>query len=162
MHFIPLLFGYVFLSFLFTLILMLSSPKSDDWIGLNKEQDNTIVDKFFNRLDYSLNTFTFLSQSIRPRSMPSRIISVIMRITSLSYIAVLFLTLVWRGTTVHVDNPSPPTTTTIPFSELNKPHIRYLFQQKAQNLQTGSQIDPSFKPIPSNPQELLQKMSHTV
>ena len=64
--------------FSFTLMYTIFSPKYTDWKGINKKNDKTFCQKFFNRLYYSLAVSSTVGHGdIVPISKEGRIVSML-------------------------------------------------------------------------------------
>ena len=68
----------IFVIFLFTLMYTIFSPKYTDWKGIDKKDDKTFCQKFFNRLYYSLAVSSTVGHGdIVPISKKGKIISML-------------------------------------------------------------------------------------
>ena len=76
---------------LFALLYTIFVPDYHDWIGINKEEDVTLGDKFFNRLYFSLATTSTVGYGdIGPITKRGRLISMAQMTILLSEVFIFF------------------------------------------------------------------------
>jgi len=81
-----------------TIVLMLCAYDSNHWNGMDAEGDNSVVDKFFNRLYFTCVTYSTIGYGdISPATVRSRMITMVMSLIVMGEFITLVFGTKWNS-----------------------------------------------------------------